>query len=160
MNNAAALIGLSGMASVAIWLTITAFRGGGKSLTHHPEQPLRIGTRQIILNLGWFLAAAPCILFMIMVAQALHLRFVLGRWPIVYKDEPNTPLLFFHEYFLLAPMFYIALLSIPGFLVAGTIAQAGRRTFLGQMVLMLLGIIALVIFFKYDRTGYIEWFMD
>ena len=54
---------------------------------------------------GWMLAALPAAFTAFLLLHALHVRLSLGRWPVVYRDNPSTPLLRFHEYGLLFPSF-------------------------------------------------------
>jgi hypothetical protein len=44
--------------------------------------------RSRVVRLGWVLASGPAALLAILLLHALHVRTYLGRWPVVYRDQP------------------------------------------------------------------------
>jgi hypothetical protein len=113
---------------------------------------------------AWILAASPVAFATALALHAIHVRVYLGRWPIVYRDNPSSLLLNVHEYGLLVPTLYVALLGIPlWFLLSVVLALCGsrpRRASAWQALLIVGAVVALVLFGKCDPTGYWEWFLD
>ena len=113
---------------------------------------------------AWILAASPAAFATALALHAIHVRLHLGRWPIVYRDNPSSLLLTLHEYCLLVPTLYVALFGIPlWFLLSLVLALCGsrpRRATAWQALLIVGAMVALVLFAKHDPTGYLEWFLD
>jgi hypothetical protein len=113
---------------------------------------------------AWILAASPAAFATALALHAIHVRLYLGRWPIVYRDNPSSLLLSVHENGLLGPALYGALFGIPlWFLLNVVLALYGsrpRRASAWQALLIIGALVALVLFAKYDPTGYWEWFLD
>jgi hypothetical protein len=116
------------------------------------------------MMVGWILAAAPGAFTTFLILHAAHVRLYLGRWPVVYRDNPSTLLLRLHEYGLLAPSFYFALFGVPlWFLLSVVLAFGGgrpRRAVVRQALLIAAALSVLFLVGKLDPTGYIEWFLD
>lgn len=51
-----------------------------------------------LAKVGWFVASGPAALLGALMLHALGVRLYLARWPIVYKDNPETLLLHAIEY--------------------------------------------------------------
>jgi hypothetical protein len=120
--------------------------------------------RSRLATLGWVLASGPAAFLAILLLHALHVRAYLGRWPVVYRDDPQTLLLQIHEYGLLVPALWGSLFGVPLWLLSGAILAATGllrwRVFRGQLWLILAGIAAVMLLAKLDPTGYVEWFLD
>jgi hypothetical protein len=118
----------------------------------------------IVARVGWILASGPAALLGAVLLHALHVRVYLERWPVVYKDCPETLALQLHEYALIVPAFYVSLFGVPLSVSSGAVfASIGLlrwRAFLGQLSLIIAGIVGIVLLVKFDATGYVEWFLD
>lgn len=116
------------------------------------------------MRLGWILAGGPVAFLAFVLLHALHVRLYLGRWPVVYQDNPESLLLHIHEYGLLMPTFYLSLYGVPTWLVLGaTLGGLGLvrgRIFHEQLAFMLAGILGVALLLALDPTGYVEWFLD
>jgi hypothetical protein len=90
-----------------------------------------------------------------------HVRFTLGRWPVVYRDHPRGWLIDAEE--VLATLTYVAALAalVLWPLASGLAARSlGRSIFLGRLLVFLAGWVLLYALFAFDPTGSIEWFLD
>ncbi|OQX17664.1 MAG: hypothetical protein BWK76_10000 [Desulfobulbaceae bacterium A2] len=116
-----------------------------------------------LCRLGWCLSSCPALLLVTLLTHALHVRLLLGRWPLVYRDDPHTTLLAVHDYALLL-LFFLNGAAIPLGLVWGLVtwrlAVISRRTWLGQVALLGLGVTAIAAWGRYDGSGYIAWLLD
>lgn len=121
-------------------------------------------TRAIISAVGWVLSSGPASFFVSLVLFALHIRLYLGRWPVVYRDTPQTWLLSLHEYGLVVPTLYLAVYGLPVWLVVAPIILGFRRmptrAFKRQVASILIGILGVVLLVVADPTGFVEWFLD
>jgi len=54
-----------------------------------PQPRVRTAFRLV----GWAIAATPLLFVTVQLLHAVHLRLLLGRWPIVYRDNPEGFLL-------------------------------------------------------------------
>ena len=128
------------------------------------ERPAGTLTRAIVAKVGWLCASGPALLLGSTLAHAAHLRLLLGRWPVVYRDTPDTALLNFHFYGLFMPALYLSLIGVPLWLVTGAIrgglGLVRGRMFQLQFLLMAGGIIGVTVFALFDPTGYVEWLLD
>ena len=126
------------------------------------EPPTRV--RTALHRAGWAIAATPFLFVIVQVLHAVHLRLLLGRWPMVYRDNPESFLLRVHEYGVLFPLFYAGFFGVPMWaalsVVVAVLLPSARRTIGRQAALVSLGIIVLALFWKFDPTGYVEWFLD
>lgn len=115
-------------------------------------------------RLGWVFASGPAALLAVVLLHALHVRFHLGRWPVVYRDNPETLLLRLHEECFLVPALYASLFGVPFWLPTGVILAAAGvlrwRVFRDQVGLILAGIAGVILLVTLDPTGYVEWFLD
>jgi hypothetical protein len=123
---------------------------------------------------GWFdkiaagtarvLAIVPPLLLAIVLLHAVHVRVLLGRWPVVYRDSPNSFLLKVHEYGLFVPTFFGTIFGTPVWAVLVAVLLVRRSTplndVLRQALLIGVGIGGLLLFNALDPTGYVEWFLD
>jgi hypothetical protein len=120
--------------------------------------------RSRLITLGWILASGPTALLAILLLHALHVRAYLGRWPVVYRDDPQTLLLQIHEHGLLMPVLWGSLFGVPLWLLSGAVLAATGllrwRVFRGQVWLILAGIAGVILLATLDPTGYVEWFLD
>jgi hypothetical protein len=120
--------------------------------------------RGVVTRLGWLLASGPALFLGLVLLHALHVRLFLGRWPIVYRDTPQSLLLWVHEYGLIMPTFYLSLFGVPFWAVVGAVfvalGLAQGRSFVYQLGLMVTGIGGLALLVALDPTGYVEWFLD
>ena len=120
--------------------------------------------RSRVARLGWVFASGPAALLAVVLLHALHVRTYLGRWPVVYRDNPETLLLRIHEEGFLVPALYGSLFGVPLWLLSGALlAAAGLlrwRVFRDQLGLMLAGIVGVILLVTLDPTGYVQWFLD
>src|SRR5512143_1714165 len=86
------------------------------------------GSKPVVGAIGWVLAGGPASLLLFLLLHAMHARFYLGRWPVVYQDDPQSWLLTVHEYGLIAPAFYLCLFGIPVWMVGWAVLLALRVT--------------------------------
>jgi hypothetical protein len=120
--------------------------------------------RRTISSIGWVLASGPLVLFMALVIHAVEVRLHLGRWPIVYRDDPRSWLLSLHEYGVLAPTFYWSLFGVPAWLLGAAVLSGFRAVARGaltrQLAIIIIGILGIVLLVVADPTGYMEWLLD
>lgn len=120
--------------------------------------------RSRVARLGWILASGPAALLSVALLHAVHLRSYLGRWPVVYRDNPETLLLRIHEYGFLMPAFYGSLFGVPTWLLTGAMLVGTGllewRVFRNQIGLILAGIVGVILLVTLDPSGYVEWFLD
>jgi hypothetical protein len=120
--------------------------------------------RRRVARLGWFMSASPVAFLAVVLLHAMHVRIYLGRWPVVYRDNPESLFLHIHEYGFLVPALYGALCGVPLWMLSGAIlVVAGLlqwRVWGHQLGLMLAGMIGVILFLWFDPTGYVEWFLD
>jgi hypothetical protein len=119
--------------------------------------------RRLFGRIGWFVAASPAGLVALLGLHALHVRSVLGRWPRVYQDDPDTLLLRLHESVLVP--FFIATVSAVVLWAALSVVvvvflPSARRTIVRQTIVVGFGILLLVLFWNLDPRGYITWLAD
>jgi hypothetical protein len=126
------------------------------------EPPPRV--RRLFARVAWAIAATPLLFVVIQMFHAIHIRILLGRWPVVYRDNPESVLLRIHEYGLLFPVVYAAIFGVPLWaalsLLVALLLPSARWTIARQVGLVGVGVAALVLFWKFDPTGYVEWFLD
>ena len=117
-----------------------------------------------LVRLSWLFAMAPFLLLLALLSHALHIRAVLAHWPVVYRDSPETTLLSIHEWALLWPALYLTLLSVPAWALLGVVPAAlgvtPRRALALQAGALIFGAPLLAAVFRFDTTGYVEWFLD
>jgi hypothetical protein len=110
------------------------------------------------------LAIVPPMLLATVLLHAVHVRVVLGRWPVVYRDSPHSFLLKVHEYALLVPAFYGTIFGTPAWALLVAVLLVRRSVpltdVLRQALLIGVGIGGLLLFNALDSTGYVEWFLD
>jgi hypothetical protein len=109
----------------------------------------------------WMCSLSSPLLFLTLVAMALHIRFALGRWP-AFGEECPTALFRIHEFisggvglfalFVAAPL-WLLLLCFRPFRVAW-------RAHVAQALLFLGGWLAIYLVGKYDPTPFTYWFLD
>jgi hypothetical protein len=113
---------------------------------------------------GWVLSAAPAVLLVVQMGEALLLRWHLGHWPVVYRDDPQSLLLKGYEYGVVFPCLYAALFGIPLWclftLFVALPAPRMRARVVPQLVLLVAAVGSLALFYRFDPTGYIDWFLD
>ena len=91
----------------------------------------------------------------------LHIRLTLGRWPVVYRDDPRGWLISVEE--VLATLTYLAAVAAVALwpIASGlTGLFLGRAIFLRRLVVFLAGWVLLYVLFSFDPTGSVEWFLD
>jgi hypothetical protein len=120
--------------------------------------------KAVLGAIGWMVASGPVALLVFLLLHAIHVRLYLGRWPVVYRDEPQSLLLSIHEYGLIAPTFYLCLFGVPTWLLGWTVLLACRlapaKRFTWQLAFIVVGLLGMVLLATYDPTGYMEWFVD
>jgi hypothetical protein len=90
-----------------------------------------------------------------------HVRLTLGRWPVVYRDNPHGGLIDVEQ--VLATLTYLAAVAA---LVLWPVASGlaalflGRSIFFRRLFVFLAGWALLYSLFVFDPTGSIEWFVD
>ena len=81
-----------------------------------------------------------------------------------YRDNPESFLLRVHEDWLLLPVFFAGFFGVPLWAalsaVVAMLLPSARATIVRQAGLVCLGIAVLALFWSFDPTGYIEWFLD
>ena len=119
--------------------------------------------RRLFRRVGWAIAASPAALLALLLLHAVHVRLVLGRWPRVYQDNPDTLLLRLHES-VLVPFFIV---TFSGVLLWGALSAvvalllpSARVTILRQACVIGVAVLLLVLFWNLDTTGYIAWLAD
>lgn len=103
----------------------------------------------------------PTFFVSIFATYAIHVRVILGRWPIVYKDNPENIFLNFHEWFLIIS-FYLALAAIVVWPFLSIYLLFGKcyKQFLKNLIIFTIPLVIFILVNLYDNSGYIEWFWD
>lgn len=101
-----------------------------------------------------------CFLF-VFITFAIHVRLLLGRWPIVYKDNPDNIFITLHEWVLVAAFYstFAAIITWP-ILSIPLLRIKAHKLFIKSWLIFLSPLLILVLINLYDRSGYIEWFWD
>lgn len=140
--------------------SVTSWSRDVVSCADEPPPRVRMAFRLV----GWAIAATPSLFVMVQLLHAVHLRLLLGRWPVVYRDNPESALLRVHEDGLLFPVFYAGFFGVPMWAalsaVVAVLLPSARPTIGRQAGLVCLGLFALALFWTFDPTGYVEWFLD
>jgi hypothetical protein len=107
------------------------------------------------------LTALPLVAALAFLVFFVHIRFTLGRWPVVYRDDPQGWLIH-AEGFLATQAYLAALVSIVLWPVASGLAALflGRSIFFRRLFVFLAGWALLYSLFAFDPTGSVEWFLD
>jgi hypothetical protein len=114
-------------------------------------------------RLGWGTAASPVCLLLLQLLHALHLRLLLGRWPRVYRDNPDNYFLRIHDAAL--HLLFIATVCSVTFwvalsLIGPLLLPSAHGTILRQAGLMALRVLSPVLVWNLDPTAYILWLAD
>jgi hypothetical protein len=107
------------------------------------------------------LTALPLVSAFAFLVFFVHVRFTLGRWPVVYRDSPQGWLV--HAEQLVATLTYIAaLVALLLWPIATGLAARflGRSMFFRRLLVFLAGWALLYSLFTFDPTGSVEWFLD
>jgi hypothetical protein len=117
----------------------------------------------IVVQTSRILSLVPLALLVLLVSHALHVRLFLGRWPVVYRDEPDSFLLNVHQRAIIAAAFatYFGM-PVWAAAVVGRVArrQAPARELATQIGCIAAGLGGLALLAAVDPTGYFEWFID
>jgi hypothetical protein len=110
------------------------------------------------------LAFAPVALLVTLITHAVHVRAILGRWPVVYRDSPQSLLLSAHEQALLLPLVYVVLFGTPVWVVASALRLKRGHTSTGRVAreagCNLAASATIVVLAAADGTGYVDWLLD
>jgi hypothetical protein len=107
------------------------------------------------------LTALPLLSALAFLIFFAHVRLTLGRWPVVYRDNPHGWLISAEG--VLATLTYFAAVAA---LVLWPVVSGLAGLFLGRSIVFrrlfvfLAGWALLCSLFAFDPTGSIEWFLD
>jgi hypothetical protein len=119
------------------------------------------GMQSVANRTSMLLTALPLASALAFLIFFAHVRFTLGRWPVVYRDNPHGWLVSVEE--VLATLTYLAAVAA---LVLWPVASGlaalllGRWIFFRRLFLFLAGWALVCSLFVFDPTGSIEWFLD
>ena len=117
----------------------------------------------IVVQTSRILSLVPLAVLVLVVSHALHVRLFLGRWPVVYRDEPDSFLLNVHARAIIAGVFatYYGMPAWAAAVVVGVVrGQAPAREIAAHIAGIAAGLGGLLLLAAVDRTGYFEWFID
>ncbi len=115
----------------------------------------------VINYLSWIITFLPFITITIFMTFGLHIRFFLGRWPVVFRDNPESILITIHTWitiiFLAALYFSLPLWII---LMIALAFKANKLPLNSKLVIYSLGWASWFFIHYYDPFGFFEWFWD
>jgi hypothetical protein len=122
---------------------------------------------QVIMNLRWLswpaigLSSLPALTLAAMMTLALHVRILLGHWPVVYRDSPDGALLGLHIR-AAGYLLWSSMITAPFWLLSliAAVLTKQRRTALTMVLLFLIPSLIFGSWFWFDPGGFIEWFLD
>ncbi|MEK8019716.1 MAG: hypothetical protein VSS75_022815 [Candidatus Parabeggiatoa sp.] len=91
----------------------------------------------------------------------LHIRFFLGRWPVVFRDNPESILITIHSWITiisLAALYF----SLPLWIILMIVLtfNLNKLSLNSKMVIYSLGWTSWWLINNYDHFGFLEWFWD
>ena len=118
----------------------------------------------IFLNRGFdVFSALPWVNVVVLYACAFWVRSSFGRWPVVYKDSPNLPLLLdlVLSCSMLTCLFGILCFPIVwGIWLVAKLQLKQRENLLFSVAMFASGMLILFLLGRFDPWGFQEWFLD
>ena len=111
-------------------------------------------------GISWVGGIAPFVLFLALVAFAVHVRLGLGHWPKPMWEKYQTPLSSAHE-LLLAGLLNFSLFVAPALWVASTaLNYPDMKVPLKQLICYVAGWLLIIVAGSLDPTTFTAWLLD